>query len=178
MCEIVLIFGGFFHSYFFLNFLDKFGTHRKSSSTLPKTSDEFQESTKEDSVLYEIIDMLSQIISLNIDIWTKYLSTQVPFSPFSYRESEQHTFSKLAEYNFDKLHYSYSTAIRHKASECLGLMSRIRFERISMMFSTKLTHCKSDDDYREYVSYQRAVVMGSSLGRDVIFFCRDICRLV
>ena len=64
---------------------------------------------------------------------------------------------------FDKLHYSYSNAIRHKAAECLGFMSTIRFDRIIMLFMTKLTQCKTDDDFREFVYYQKAVVCNFSI---------------
>jgi hypothetical protein len=67
-------------------------------------------------------------------------------------------FSKVGEFVFDKLHYGYSAAIRYRAGETLGLMSRVKFERIVMMFMGKLMACKTDDDYREYVYYQRAMV--------------------
>ncbi len=44
------------------------------------------------------------------------------------------TFSRVAEYIFARLHYGYPRAVRTKAGETLGLMSKIRFERIIIMY--------------------------------------------
>eukprot|EP01105_Mastigella_eilhardi_P026328 TRINITY_DN753_c0_g1_i4.p1 TRINITY_DN753_c0_g1~~TRINITY_DN753_c0_g1_i4.p1 ORF type:complete len:2202 (-),score=595.11 TRINITY_DN753_c0_g1_i4:69-6674(-) len=65
---------------------------------------------------------------------------------------------KVREFFFDQLVYTNSLAIRREAGECLGIVSVHQLEPIVKMFTLRLLACKSDDSFREYVSYHNASV--------------------
>ena len=64
----------------------------------------------------------------------------------------------VIEFCLDRLEYVHSTAVKHRASECLGILSQFHLRTLCDILLQKLGSLKKDTEVREYVPYQRAVV--------------------
>jgi len=73
-------------------------------------------------------------------------------------EELAHVPPKVREYLFEHLHFSNKFCIRKMAAEILGILSAFQLEPVVRLFTSKLMICKSDDQLREYVTYQNASV--------------------
>lgn len=58
---------------------------------------------------------------------------------------------------YNSLYRSNPSSVRKTAAECLGAFSRFHLDAVVALFTSHLTRCKSEDDFRQYASYQLAV---------------------
>ncbi|KAH3763204.1 hypothetical protein Pelo_4982 [Pelomyxa schiedti] len=69
-----------------------------------------------------------------------------------------HLNPKIREFLFEHLHFTNKYCIRKIAAENLGVISGQQLDPVVRLFTGKLIACKSDDQLREYVTYQNAAV--------------------
>ena len=61
------------------------------------------------------------------------------------------------QFCFSCLFFVNTHSARAMAGECLGLFSKCHLEPVSLLFTKEFSLCKNEEEFRQYVSYQRAV---------------------
>jgi len=67
-------------------------------------------------------------------------------------------FGRLCQFLLDRISFGYSSAIRAKASEGLSILSENQLDSVVLLFTKKLSNCKTDDQWREFAIAQKYMV--------------------
>ena len=115
---------------------------------LPNKSDEPESINehRDNSALFFILESLRRVLSSCAQLegggGSNLMLRQVP--------------EALLQFCFEHIHVSSATAVRHVASECVGLLSRAHLKAALELFLVRMKKLANDRDEREYVPYQRA----------------------
>lgn len=63
---------------------------------------------------------------------------------------------EVIDFCFQRLNHNYPLPIQHGAGKCLGVLSEYFLEEVSALFIKKSAHLRTDDDERDFSTYQRA----------------------
>lgn len=135
---------------------------------LAKSSDldkESQISTKEkeidDSPGFFALDLIVETIKIVIEHLNKPNNSSM--------------FGRICQFLLDKVSFGYSAPIRLKAMEGLSVLSENQLDAVVLLFTKKLSNCKTDDQWREFAIVQKYMVKKRS--KKTILLKKNLCSL-